>query len=129
MDLLSHEDVSIQVSAEQKVTYSNVGNASAIVGVTGSKWIGTFSGAPRSINGGPEITHIANASNIPYDNKQRIGTPGPVVHLGPGQTGQSFFQLKLPDPIYYGSQLSVAFGIMPHGGDSLHQEVTLDLFC
>jgi hypothetical protein len=106
-------------SAEQKVTYSNIGNASAKVMVKGSDWVG---GLPVQTISGPESTHVANEPNVEWQNKLKLQSN--EIELGqidPGQTGQSFWQLQLP--------ATARVALLDAKGSDLVQQVTLDLIC
>jgi hypothetical protein len=102
-------------SADQKVTYSNTGNASAQVMVKGGNWTGGSAANPHTFFG-PGWTHVTNNPNVDWLGKRRLrDTEIPLGQLGPGQTGQSYWQVRIPTNA----------GI----NGSLHQEVTIDLSC
>jgi hypothetical protein len=109
-------------SAEQQVTYTNIGNASAHVSVKGGNWIGGTTANPQTFP--PEWTHVADKPNVDWQNKMALKSS--EISLGqeqltPGTTGQSYWQLQVPtNPAISGST---------DISGSLHQEVTLDLIC
>jgi hypothetical protein len=103
------------MSADQKVTYSNTGNASAQVMVKGGNWTGGSAANPHTFFG-PGWTHVTSNPNVDWLGKRRLrDTEIPLGGLGPGQTGQSYWQVRIPTNT----------GI----NGSLHQEVTIDLSC
>ena len=103
------------MSADQKVTYSNTGNASAQVMVKGGNWTGGSAANPHTFFG-PGWTHVTSNPNVDWLGKRRLrDTEIPLGGLGPGQTGQSYWQVRIPTNT----------GI----NGSLHQEVTIDLNC
>jgi hypothetical protein len=121
-------DLSYIRSAEQQVTYSNVGNASAKVMVKGSNWVGGPLGIATI--SGPESTHVANAPNVEWQNKLKLQSNEITLgQLESGQTGHSFWQLQLPATL----PLSAAAYLAPAGqvvkGYDFQQQVTLDLIC
>jgi hypothetical protein len=102
-------------SADQKVTYSNTGNASAQVMVKGGDWTGGNAANPQTFSG-PEWTHVASDPNVDWQSKMNLKSSEiPLGQLGPGQTGQSYWQVQIPTNT----------GI----NGSIHQEVTIDLNC
>ena len=102
-------------SADQKVTYSNTGNASAQVMVKGGDWTGGSAANPQTFSG-PEWTHVASDPNVDWQSKMNLKSSEiPLGQLGPGQTGQSYWQVQIPTNT----------GI----NGSIHQEVTIDLNC
>lgn len=102
-------------STDQKVTYSNTGNASAQVMVKGGDWTGGSAANPQTFSG-PEWTHVASDPNVDWQSKTNLkSTEIPLGQLGPGQTGQSYWQVQIPTNT----------GI----NGSIHQEVTIDLNC
>jgi len=102
-------------SADQKVTYSNTGNASAQVMVKGGDWTGGSAANPKTFSG-PEWTHVASDPNVDWQSKMNLKSSEiPLGQLGPGQTGQSYWQVQIPTNT----------GI----NGSIHQEVTIDLNC
>jgi hypothetical protein len=103
------------MSADQKVTYSNTGNASAQVMVKGGNWTGGGAANPQTFSE-PGWTHVTTNPNIDWMGKRKLRiTEIPLGQLGPGQTGQSYWQVRIPTNT----------GI----NGSLHQEVTIDLSC
>lgn len=103
------------MSADQKVTYSNTGNASAQVMVKGGNWTGGSSANPQTFSE-PGWTHVTSNPNVNWMSKRKLrSTEIPLGQLGPGQTGQSYWQVRIPTKT----------GI----NGSLHQEVTIDLTC
>jgi hypothetical protein len=102
-------------SADQKVTYSNTGNASAQVMVKGGDWTGGSAANPQTFSG-PEWTRVASDPNVDWQSKMNLKSSEiPLGQLGPGQTGQSYWQVQIPTNT----------GI----NGSIHQEVTIDLNC
>jgi hypothetical protein len=102
-----------QLSAEQKITYKNAGNATAQIMVKASDWIGGTSANPIKM-GVAEITRVAETPGKDFGNKLPLRTYEIMLgELGPGQTGQSYWSL------YADNGLS----------GSPHQDVTLDLTC
>lgn len=103
------------MSADQKVTYSNTGNASAQVMVKGGNWTGGSAANPQTFSE-PGWTHVTSNPNIDWMGKRKLrSTEIPLGQLGPGQTGQSYWQVRIPTNT----------GI----NGSMHQEVTIDLSC
>ena len=65
----------------------------------------------------PEMTHVANASNLSYNNKKPLSDSGLVLdRISGGQSLTAYFQLWVPPDVIGGS-------------GSFHQEVTIDLIC
>lgn len=113
--LTAQAGVGYMRSADQKVTYSNTGNASAQVMVKGGDWTGGSSANPKTFSG-PEWTHVASDPNVDWQSKMNLKSSEiPLGQLGPGQTGQSYWQVQIPTNT----------GI----NGSIHQEVTIDLNC
>jgi hypothetical protein len=105
-----------QVSPEQKVTYTNIGNVSAQVGLEGGNWIS----GNQTIIGPSMWTNVANVGSI-WQYKIPLAPGGlGLGQLAPGDIGRAYFQLKVPtDTGISGSLIS----------GSLHQEITLVLNC
>lgn len=102
-----------QVSSEQKVTYKNVGTATAKVMVKGSNWIGGTPDNPITMQGGGH-TRVATTPSMEFARKLPILSTDQILgELGAGQMGESFWSM------YVDKGMS----------GSPHQDVTLNLTC
>jgi hypothetical protein len=114
-----------QDSAEQKVTYKNVGNTSGSIMVKGESWVASQLGDPTGtliIVLGPEATHVSNEEHRVWENKFALqSSEFPLGQLPAGATGQSYWQLRLPPSPPH----NVEFRLL----ESPHQEITIDLLC
>ena len=102
-----------QASSEQKVTYKNVGTATAQVMVKASDWIGGTPDNPITMQGAGH-TRVATTPGMEFAKKVPLEPDDKILgELSAGQTGESFWSM------YVQAGMS----------GSPHQDVTLNLIC